>query len=140
MSIFFDTNLFVYSVSHAPEDAAKKAAAERLIADTDFALSLQVVQEFVNTCLSKSRLGTTSESVAATVEFLLSFPYVSTTPDTIRTAIRLQKRFQIKYWDAAIVAAALELGCHTIYSEDLNHGQDYGGARVFNPFVEKDDV
>ena len=134
MNIFFDTNLFVYSVSHAPEDAPKKAAAERLIAETDFGLSLQVVQEFVNTCLSKGRLGTTSESIAATVEFLLSFPCASTTPYTIRMAIRVQKQFQIRYWDAAIVAAALELGSHTIYSEDLSHGQDYGGVRVINPF------
>lgn len=25
--------------------------------------------------------------------------------------------------------------CETIYSEDLNHGQDYDGTRVVNPFL-----
>ncbi len=37
-------------------------------------------------------------------------------------------------WDATILAAAVELGCTTIYSEDMNDGQDYGGVRVVNPF------
>jgi predicted nucleic acid-binding protein len=27
------------------------------------------------------------------------------------------------------------MGCTTVYSEDLNHGQDYGGVRVVNPFL-----
>jgi predicted nucleic acid-binding protein len=40
----------------------------------------------------------------------------------------------ISYWDAAIVAAAKKLGCHTLYSEDLNDGQDYDGVTVVNPF------
>ena len=36
---------------------------------------------------------------------------------------------------SAIIAAALELGCETVYSEDLNHGQLYAGVRVVNPFL-----
>jgi predicted nucleic acid-binding protein len=47
----------------------------------------------------------------------------------------LRRRFQLSQWDATIIAAALELGCHTVYSEDLNHGQDYGGVTVINPFL-----
>ena len=33
------------------------------------------------------------------------------------------------------LAAAVELGCTTLYSEDLNHGQSYDGVRVVNPFL-----
>lgn len=36
--------------------------------------------------------------------------------------------------DAAIIEAARNAGCDTVLSEDLNHGQDYGGVRVVNPF------
>ena len=50
-------------------------------------------------------------------------------------AIATKNKFQISYWDAAILTAAKELGCHTVYSEDLNDGQDYDGVRVRNPFV-----
>ncbi|MGC3988340.1 MAG: PIN domain-containing protein [Chthoniobacteraceae bacterium] len=52
-------------------------------------------------------------------------------------SVALRRRHQIGHWDATIVAAALELGCKTLYSEDLNHGQDYDGVRVINPFLSK---
>jgi predicted nucleic acid-binding protein len=48
--IFFDTNIFVHAVSMAEEDQEKRKIARALLADEDFALSLQVVQEFINTC------------------------------------------------------------------------------------------
>jgi len=53
----------------------------------------------------------------------------------VRRAFEIQGQFQISYWDAVIVAAAQELGRDTLYSEDLNDGQDYGGVVVKNPFV-----
>lgn len=53
----------------------------------------------------------------------------------VRT-LEMAMRYQISNWDAAILAAALESGCVLVYSEDLNHGQDYGGVRVENPFRE----
>lgn len=135
MSIFYDTNIFVYAVSHAPDDAAKRAKASSLIAQGDFVLSIQVIQEFINTCLNKTRLGQNPEIIAATARFLFGYPCAFPSEDSVLQALSLQQRFQIKYWDAAIVAAALELGCHTIYSENLNDGQDYTGVRVINPFL-----
>jgi len=49
-------------------------------------------------------------------------------------AVELRQRFQISYWDAAIIAAAKQMGCPTLYSEDLNAGQEYDGVTVVNPF------
>jgi hypothetical protein len=39
------------------------------------------------------------------------------------------------FWDAMIIRSAQELGCQTLYSEDLNPGQAYAGVRVSNPFL-----
>lgn len=139
MSPFYDTNLFVYAVSKASEDAAKRATAAQLIATGDFCLSIQVIQEFINTCLSKARLGQAPEAIAATAKFLFDFPCALPSRDQVLRALALQQRFQIKYWDAAILSAAIELGCSNLYSEDLNHGQDYAGVRVINPFLVKDE-
>jgi predicted nucleic acid-binding protein len=50
-------------------------------------------------------------------------------------AIDIKQRFGISYWDAAIIAAAKQMGCSTIYSEDLNAGQNYEGVTVVNPFA-----
>lgn len=38
-------------------------------------------------------------------------------------------------WDSTVIAAAQELGCKTLYSEHLNHGQDYNGVKISNPFL-----
>ena len=56
------------------------------------------------------------------------------TVDLFRRATTIAQRFQISYWDAAIIAAAEISGCDAVYSEDLNHGQSYGSVRVINPF------
>ncbi len=49
--------------------------------------------------------------------------------------MQIRRKFQVSHWDATIIAAALELGCNTLYSEDLNHGQSYDGVGVVNPFL-----
>jgi len=49
-------------------------------------------------------------------------------------ALTTRNRFQISYWDAAILEAARALGCEVVLSEDLSDGQDYGGIAVENPF------
>ena len=68
---------------------------------------------------------------------LLRYPVQSVTTDVFRAAVSISQRFQISYWDGAILAAARALGCEAVYSEDLNHGQDYGGIRVINTFWEE---
>jgi predicted nucleic acid-binding protein len=69
------------------------------------------------------------------IENWLNFPTAPLDLSTIRKAVNLCQRFQISYWDAAIIAAAHELGCRTIFSEDLSHGQNYDGVTVLNPFA-----
>lgn len=133
--VFLDTNIFVYAVSTAKEDQQKRRIARKLLADEEFSLSLQVVQEFINTCLNKARLGQSREAIAQTVELLLAYPCLSPSSDLIRHALALQGRYQISYWDAAILTAATELGCTKLYTEDLNHGQAYESVHVINPFV-----
>ena len=49
-------------------------------------------------------------------------------------AIDISRRYGISYWDAAIVAAAVNLGCGTLYTQDLNPGQTYEGVEVADPF------
>jgi predicted nucleic acid-binding protein len=56
------------------------------------------------------------------------------THELVVAAVILRRRYHISHWDSTIIAAAQELGCKTLYSEDLNHGQDYDGVRIQNPF------
>jgi hypothetical protein len=69
------------------------------------------------------------------IEALDSYPILAVSEDVFWAALQIKERYKLSYWDSAIIAAAVQLGCHTVYSEDLNHGQMYAGVRVINPFA-----
>lgn len=57
------------------------------------------------------------------------------TPQTVLRATQVAQRYGFSWFDSLIVAAAMECGCQTLYTEDLQHGQLIdGGLRVLNPF------
>ena len=46
----------------------------------------------------------------------------------------IRARYRFSYWDCQIAAAALEAGCDTLFTEDLQPGQVIDGAlTVANP-------
>ena len=49
-------------------------------------------------------------------------------------AIGIHQRAGISFRDAMIVRSAAEMGCTTLYSEDLSAGQEYSGVGAENPF------
>lgn len=133
--VFLDANILLYACSSAAADAAKQQCAEDLIQNTSFGLSSQVLQEFLANALRKKVLGITEKQMDATLELASHVPVLPVTLELICVGVALRRRFQISHWDSTIVAAALALGCHTLYSEDLQHGSTYDGLRVTNPFL-----
>ncbi len=73
--------------------------------------------------------------IDATLEMAAQVPVLPVSLELVIMAVSLRRRFQISHWDATIIAAARELGCKTLYSEDLTHGQTYDGVKVVNPFL-----
>jgi predicted nucleic acid-binding protein len=133
---FADTNLFLYAASKDPADARKKAVARALLESEDIGISVQVMQELAHNATAKKRLGLTTEETENILRSLLEYPVLPMTGELVLEAFNLQQRYQIAYWDAAIVAAARNLGCEMLYSEDFNAGQDYGGVIARNPFAD----
>jgi predicted nucleic acid-binding protein len=134
--VFIDTNVFLYAVSDRPEEQPKTARARHLLLNENWSWSVQVAGEFFSTATSPKRQF--QLAIDRAVEYLqtwLTFPTASITPSTVQRALEIRQRFQVNYWDATVIAAALELGCHTLYTEDLNHGQNYNGVKVVNPFL-----
>ncbi len=132
---FVDTNVLLYAISTAPEEQAKRQIALALLEAGDLSLSVQVLQEFY---VQATRAGKPErldhERAALLIESFLRFPVQETTVPLIQAALDARDRFQINYWDAAVVEAARTLGCATLLSEDLADGRDYDGVRVENPF------
>jgi predicted nucleic acid-binding protein len=133
---FVDTNVLLYAASTAKDERSKTRIARELLEADDLALSVQVLQEFYVQATRPSRAHKMShEQAAALVEAFSRFPVQETTMPLVRAAFETKERFGIAYWDAAILEAARSLGCRTVLTEDLAHGQDYDGVIVRNPFA-----
>jgi predicted nucleic acid-binding protein len=130
---FLDTNILLYAASSAKSEHGKRTKARELLAMEGGGLSVQVQAEFYVNATGKFKLP--HDKVVGILESLDSYPVLALTEAVFWAALQIKERYQLSYWDSAILAAALELGCHTVYSEDLNHGQSYAGVRIINPFV-----
>ncbi len=133
---FVDTNILIYAYdsSRAKAGIARQPPPGSMWAAAGGCVSIQVLQEFyaVGTRkLPKSRRMTLSRAVRDLVQWHVFRP----TETDVLAAIDLHQRHQISFWDAMIVHSARELGCTTLWSEDLNHGQVIGGVTIRNPFV-----
>ena len=132
---FADTNILLYSVSTAPGEEAKAAVAKSLLCEKDLVLSVHVLQEFYVQATRPSRRNPLPHSVAVElIEKWRRFHIQETTLDIMTAAFEAKERWEISYWDAAIIEAARASGCRELLSEDLADGQSYGGVRVINPF------
>ena len=132
---FVDTNVLLYAASTAEDERPKKERALAILAGDDVVLSVQVLQEFYVQATRASRGDKLEQELAvALVESWLRFRLQEVTVAVLRNALAAAARWQISYWDAAIVEAAREAGCPTILSEDLQDGMDFGGVRVTDPF------
>jgi predicted nucleic acid-binding protein len=106
-----------------------------VLSQAGIGFSAQVMQEFYYAAVRKERLKITHDEAVLILEALRSFPVLPIGKDLVLQAVGLTARYRVSYWDAAIIVAARRLGCEILYSEDLNHGQEYDGIKVMNPFL-----
>lgn len=132
---FVDSNILIYAISKSPGERDKAYKAKELLEAVDLALSVQVLQEFYVQATRSTRAQPLShERATLLMKSFCRYPVQEMTLSLLEAALRTTERFQISYWDAAIIEAARALGCREVLSEDLSDGQDYGGVRVVNPF------
>ena len=133
---FVDTNVLLYAISRDPAEQDKAKRANDILSARDLALSVQVLQEFYVQATRASRPDAiTHQQAVRLVEAFRRFPVQDITSGIMMAALNSRHRFQLSYWDAAIIEAARAIGCDVVLSEDLNDGQDYAGVRVANPFA-----
>ena len=134
---FVDTNILVYA--HDSTAGTKQARARDLIDqlwETRLGcLSVQVMQEFYVVTTQKVANPLEPESAARIIRNLSQWKVHSPIPEDVLGAVALQHRTGVSFWDAMILWSAQQLGCSRLWSEDLNHEQEFDGVRVVNPFV-----
>ncbi len=131
---FLDTNVLLYAYdldAAAKRDVALKLVEEGWARIGETAISVQVLQELH---VNLTRLGMSRTQAADLVRDFWNWPVVNNTLELLDSALYEQSRWNISLWDALILAAARSSGAGELITEDLNHGQDYDGIRVVNPF------
>jgi len=135
--IFLDSNILIYA--YDTDEGEKNRLANRWMQgfwkDKKLPfLSIQVLQEFYTVMIRK---GSDERVYREVVEhYLEEWPVLENTRGLMREALEIQQLYQLSFWDSNIVAAAQQSGAKELWTEDLNDGQDYGGVRAVNPFVE----
>ncbi len=133
---FLDTNILLYSISRAPAEAAKRERAIALLDRDDAALSVQVLQEFYVQATRPTRPDPISHDLATgLIRTWMRFRVQDNTVAVMTNALRLKAACGFSYWDSAVVAAALALGCRELFSEDMSHGRSFEGLTILNPFL-----
>jgi predicted nucleic acid-binding protein len=136
MLVFFDTNILIYGFSNSPDHLEKRRLAQDMIGRTDWCLSGQVLQEFAANII-KPRHAIAPEQVITAVKSIAVHRQVCPVDTAlVLRALETQERFQVNYWDAAIISAAQRMRCAMLFTEDLNHGQNYAGVVAVNPFLD----
>lgn len=130
MSAFFDSNILIYAYS---TDIRRQRALTTIAGGG--VISAQVLNEFTNV-LRKKQKQDWSIIEAAVQSIRFRFPdIVPLTSDTHAAALVLARDHGLAFYDALIVACAIDAGCDTLYSEDLQHGRSVGGLAIVNPFL-----
>ena len=131
---FIDTNVVLYLYSE--DELDKKKAADALVRGSQRAwISTQVLSETANVLRRKFKADYPDIAVAVTEVCAACNVYVLTA-ETISHALALGARYRHSYFDSLIIAAALECGCETLASEDMQDGLVVESSlTIWNPFA-----
>jgi predicted nucleic acid-binding protein len=135
-----DTNVFVYALD--VDEPAKQAKAQNLLdrlsrASDPTVMLWQVAGELLSNLSKRQSAGRMTASEVETYfhSFLSMFPLAVPNSNVFSIYFGLRARFSLSHWDALVIAACKDFGVTTLFSEDLDHGTDYGGINVVNPFA-----
>jgi predicted nucleic acid-binding protein len=129
---FFDTNVLIYSVA---QNDPRSTQAEEILASGGV-LSVQVLNEFVSVARRKILMSWNDVTEALDALRVLCPSPLPITIEVHEAALKIAEKHGYNIYDALVVAAALEAGCATLYSEDLHDGQTIDGQlTIRNPFA-----
>lgn len=126
---FFDSNVLLYLLS---DDPAQAGHVEEMLGGGG-TITVQVLNEIASVASRKFH-----RPLSKIRELLSNIRAVCTvhvaTISTHERGLDLAERYRFSIYDSMLVAAALEAGCHTFWSEDLQHGQRIETLTIRNPF------
>jgi predicted nucleic acid-binding protein len=135
--IFLDTNIIIYCYSNS--EIEKQIICRELFEKyNELNISKQVINEITNILFKKFKLS--SSDIKNTIEQISNIVFTCDFDfNTQKKAIELKDRYNLQYYDALILATALENSCNIIFSEDMQHNQVIENKlTIINPFIKED--
>jgi predicted nucleic acid-binding protein len=135
---FLDTNIFVYSFDQGAALKARKATEliRNALTTQKGVISYQVVREFFNVALrhfSRPMQSADAEQYLSTVfRPLLA---VHSSQALYAEALHLHAQSGLSWYDSLIVSSAIQARCELLFTENIQHGQQFGSLQVRNPFL-----
>lgn len=134
MRPFLDTDVLVYAAT--ADDPHRQVVAQRLLADlglSNITISTQVLAEAFNVLTRKKRW--IVDDALQAVRGFKAMRIVVLGADAVLAALDLAARQRLSTWDAMVIHAAMDSGCDTLFSEDLQNGRRFGALQIVNPFL-----
>ncbi len=133
---FVDTNVLVYAYDSrdAQKQQQAKTVLRRLWRDQSGCISIQVLQEFYVTTTRKLAQPLTILEASQIITDLGLWRIHQPQVEDILSAVQIQQRHQLSFWDSMIIRSANQLGCNVIWTEDLNEGQLVEECLIKSPF------
>jgi predicted nucleic acid-binding protein len=134
-----DTNILIYRLD--PRDPVKQAKARLLLQRLrrkpgETVLLWQVAGEFLRQLRSWQDQGEiTRAQLLRHSQFVRRvLPLVLPTPPVLDRALDLANRHRLSHWDSMVLAACIESGVDTLYTEDMGAPIRYDSVQLVNPF------
>ncbi len=135
-TVCVDTNIWVYALgTPQAKDVNKQVMAQAAIKSVrKITLTPQIINELGFVLIRKQ--GWSNDDLQPMIENLLKqcTLHIPSSYWHIH-ALELRKDYSLSYWDSLVVAAALEAGCQSLLSEDMQHQQIISGLKIINPFA-----
>ncbi len=129
MTAFLDTNLLVYAQSADPKG---EIARQAILAGGT--VSVQVINEFTAVLRRKLRLEWHEIADAVADVRAALDPVRPVGIETWTAAVALARQHRFGFYDSLILASALEAGCDTLLTEDMQAGRRIESLTIVNPF------
>lgn len=131
---FLDTNVLVYAFTTDP-----RAARAQQLLEHGCIINVQVLNDLANVARRKLKMSWPELTEALDAIRTLCPTILPVTLDTHSAGMERAQRYGLSVFDSLIVAGALEAGCGTLWSEDMQHGLVIDQRlRILNPFLDAD--
>ena len=134
---FLDTNILIYSFdkTNPSKQAIAKGLINKSLKTGLGCISYQVMQEFLNASTRKFvkplSINEANEYLSKVMNPLCEvFPTI----ELYSKSLEIMERWKYSFYDSLIITAAIQAGCKTIFTEDLQDGQQIQSVTISNPF------